>query len=127
MAELASHEPPDAYAVGAFASEELVSVGFVAPDGQPGSWRVRGMATAPHARGRGAGTFVLGALVAYATEHQARRIWANVRTPARSLYERAGFRVTSEQFELPEIGPHVVMELSVLPPASKPDRAPSRP
>jgi predicted GNAT family N-acyltransferase len=26
------------------------------------------------------------------------------------LYERAGFHVTSEEFELPEIGPHLVME-----------------
>jgi hypothetical protein len=30
--------------------------------------------------------------------------------PAASLYERAGIRVVSEEFELPHIGPHVVME-----------------
>jgi predicted GNAT family N-acyltransferase len=36
-----------------------------------------------------------------------------VRTPARSLYEQAGFRVSSEEFELPGIGPHVLMELDI--------------
>ncbi len=111
LAELATHEPPDAYAVGAFEGPELVAVGLVGREGPPGSWRVRGMATAPHARGRGAGTAVLDALVQHASEHRAQRIWCNARIRARSLYERAGFRVVSDQFEIPGIGPHWVMEL----------------
>jgi GNAT superfamily N-acetyltransferase len=107
---LAAHELPDAYVVGAFDGEELVATGLVAPDGEPGAWRVRGMATVPHARRRGAGTAVLDALLAHALAAGARRVWCNARTPARSLYERAGFRVVSDVFEIPEIGPHVVME-----------------
>jgi ribosomal protein S18 acetylase RimI-like enzyme len=71
------------------------------------------MATAPRARGRGAGTAVLAALLDYAAALGAQRVWCNVRIGARSLYQRAGFRVTSEVFELPEIGPHVVMELKL--------------
>ena len=110
MAEVAAREASDAFAVGAFSGGELVAVGLVAPEGEPGAWRVRGMATAPHARGNGAGTAVLRALIEQATAGGARRIWCNARTPARSLYERAGFRVISEQFELPRIGPHYVME-----------------
>jgi GNAT superfamily N-acetyltransferase len=108
--ELAAHEPPDAFAVAVFSGDTLVAVGFVAPEGGPDSWRVRGMATAPEARGRGAGTLVLEALVDHALDHGATRIWCNARTPARSFYERGGFRVTSEEFELPKIGPHYVME-----------------
>ncbi|MDQ6807108.1 MAG: GNAT family N-acetyltransferase [Actinomycetota bacterium] len=107
---VAAHEPADAFAVGAFAGERLVSVGFVSPDGEPGAWRVRGMATAEDARGQGAGTAVLDALVRHANERGASRVWCNARTPARSLYERAGFRAVSDEFQLPEIGPHVVME-----------------
>ena len=110
LAELAEHEPADAFAVGVFAGGELISVGFAAPDGNPGSWRVRGMATAPAARGRGAGTAVLDALVTHARERGATRVWCNARTPALSLYERAGFAVASDEFELPQIGPHFVME-----------------
>jgi GNAT superfamily N-acetyltransferase len=69
------------------------------------------MATAPGARGEGAGTGVLEALVQHALGAGAQRIWCNARTPARDFYERAGFRVTSGEFELPMIGPHLVMEL----------------
>ncbi len=112
--QLAAHEAPDAFALGAFAEDDLVAVGFIAPDGtHPGAWRVRGMATAPELRGRGAGTLVLEGLVRHAVAHGASRIWCNARVPARTLYERAGFDVASEQFEVPEIGPHYVMEMGV--------------
>ncbi|MDQ6607642.1 MAG: GNAT family N-acetyltransferase, partial [Actinomycetota bacterium] len=77
---------------------------------EPGAWRVRGMATAADARGQGAGTAVLDELVRHASERGALRVWCNARTPARSLYERAGFRPVSDEFQLPEIGPHFVME-----------------
>lgn len=111
LAELAEHEPPEAFALGAFAAAELVAVGFVAPDGDQGGWRIRGMATAAHARGQGAGTAILDGLIEHACRRGAARIWCNARTPARSLYERAGMRAVSEEFELPMIGPHLVMEL----------------
>jgi hypothetical protein len=53
---------------------------------------------------------VLDALVGHALDRGATRIWCNARTPARAFYERGGFRVASDEFELPEIGPHYVME-----------------
>lgn len=106
---MAESEPTDAFAAGAFEGERLLGVGLIGPEGEPGAWRVRGMATEPDARGRGAGTAVLQTLLAHARERGAMRVWASVRTPARSLYERSGFRQTSDQFELPEIGPHVIM------------------
>jgi len=111
VAELAAHEGDGAFALGAFDGDELVAVGFVAPDGEPGGWRVRGMATVPHARGLGAGAAILAGLIDHANARQASRIWCNARTPARSLYERAGMRAVSAEFELPMIGPHFVMEL----------------
>jgi glycerate kinase len=114
---MAADEQPDAFAAGIFAGSELIAVGLVAPDGEPGSWRIRGMATSPHARGGGAGTAVLEALVEHARRQDAVHVWCNARTPARSLYERAGLRVASEEFELPGIGPHFVMEMTVPSPA----------
>jgi GNAT superfamily N-acetyltransferase len=108
-AELAAHEPPGAFAAAAFVDDELIAVGFVAPDGGPGAWRVRGMATAPEARGRGAGSRVLATLVAHARKHGATRVWCRARVPATSLYERAGFAVESDVFDVPHTGPHVVM------------------
>ena len=110
--ELATTEPSGAVAFGVFdGADELVAVGLVGPDGEPGDWRIRGMATAPDARGRGAGTRVLQALVQHAIENGATRLWCNARTPARNLYERAGFVATSDEFETPRIGPHYRMEL----------------
>lgn len=114
LEELAVHEPAGAVAFGAFDGEELVAVGLVGSEGEPGDWRVRGMATRPDARGRGAGTAVLQGLVQHAIAHGATRVWCNARTPARTLYERAGFVVASEEFQPPRIGPHYRMELTVV-------------
>ena len=107
--ELASHEPPDTFAVGVFEGDQLVAVGLIGREGEPGEWRVRGMATLPGFRGRGAGSAVLEALLDHARRRGGTSVWCNVRTPARTLYERAGLQVASEEFELPQIGPHVVM------------------
>ncbi|HEV3284924.1 MAG TPA: GNAT family N-acetyltransferase [Solirubrobacteraceae bacterium] len=109
--EMALDERPGVFAAGAFDGEELVAVGLVAPDGEPGAWRVRGMVTVPEARGRGFGTAVLRALVEHASGQGANLIWCNARTPARAFYEQAGLRVVSDEFELPQIGPHLKMEL----------------
>ena len=108
--EMTESEPADVFAVGAFEGEEMIAVGLIGPEGEAGDWRVRGMATVPEMRGRGAGAAVLAALLDHAREHAARRVWASVRVPARSLYERAGFAVVSDEFEPPHIGPHVIME-----------------
>jgi uncharacterized protein (TIGR02453 family) len=113
LAELASHEPAGSLAVGAFDGEQLVGVGLVGPEGEPGTWRIRGMATVPEARGRGAGTAVLAALVRHAASEGAAAVWCNARLRAIPLYERAGLEVVSDVFEPPAIGPHVRMELRV--------------
>jgi GNAT superfamily N-acetyltransferase len=107
---LAAHEPPGTFAVGAHDETDLVAVGLIAPDGEPGGWRIRGMATHPTARGRGAGSAILGLLVEHAERQGARRIWCNARVAARTVYERAGLTAVSEEFEIASIGPHVVME-----------------
>lgn len=112
LERLADGEPTGAFAVGVSDGEALVAVGFVAPDGGPGAWRVRGMATTPGVRGLGLGGAVLAALVRYALRQGASRVWCNARTPARSLYERAGFNVVSAEFERPDTGPHLVMEFN---------------
>ena len=63
--------------------------------------------------GRGAGSAVLAALIDYAREQGAERIWCNARIAARTLYERAGFVVASEEFEIKGVGPHYRMELTL--------------
>jgi GNAT superfamily N-acetyltransferase len=83
---------------------EVIAVGTIVPE-EPG-FRVRGMATAPSARGRGLGTVVLAALLAHADAEGAEPVWCTARPRALSLYERAGFEPEGEPFDVPALGPH---------------------
>jgi GNAT superfamily N-acetyltransferase len=108
--QIAADEPAEAFAAGGFDGERLIAVGIVAPSGEPGRWRVRGMATAPGERGSGSGRGVLDALLEHARVAGGTSVWCNARVPARSFYERAGFHACSDVFDVPPIGPHLVME-----------------
>ncbi len=76
-------------------------------------WRIRGMATLPAARNRG----IASALLRFCEEHAraagGELLWCNARTPARGLYERAGFGAEGGEFEIPDIGPHFLMHKSL--------------
>ena len=78
-------------------------------DPRPGDWRIRGMATVPERRGEGLGAAVLDALESAAEGQGAARLWCNARIRAIPFYERAGWSVEGDEFELPQIGPHFVM------------------
>ena len=96
----------------------IVGVASIAPEPHPrnpraGDWRLRGMATAPEARGRGLGAALLSACIAHARERGGERVWCNARTTAEGFYAREGFTVEGERFELPDIGLHALMSLSL--------------
>jgi GNAT superfamily N-acetyltransferase len=80
---------------------------------RPGDWRIRGMATAPDARGLGLGADLLAACLSHARARNAARIWCNARSPAVGFYEREGFTIEGEEFDLPAIGPHFLMTLHI--------------
>jgi predicted GNAT family N-acyltransferase len=94
---------------------ELVAIGSIYRearlDGDPGGWRIRGMATAEGRRGTGLGESVLAACIGHARSHGATEVWCNARRGARAFYERAGFVTVGDEFEPPGIGPHFVMTL----------------
>jgi hypothetical protein len=98
---------------------EVVSVGTVlreAPPWEPGcadGWRVRGMATRAEARRGGLGRLVLDGLLAHVAANGGGLVWCNARVAARQLYARAGFVRRGGVFELPDIGPHLLMWRSV--------------
>jgi GNAT superfamily N-acetyltransferase len=103
-----------AHHVGVYDGPLLVATGNVREEpatwlpGEP-AWRVRGMATDPAHRRRGAGALVLHALVAHVTAHGGSVVWCNARTPAKSFYQRAGLVTRGQEWVDPDIGPHVVM------------------
>jgi predicted GNAT family N-acyltransferase len=80
------------------------------------AWQLRGMATDPAVRGTGAGR----ALVHEGLRRVAARggdlVWCDARAAAAGFYERMGFRVVTEPYEISPIGPHLGM-LTELPAA----------
>jgi predicted GNAT family N-acyltransferase len=78
-------------------------------EGQP-AWQLRGMTTDTPQQGRGLGRQLWNAAVAEARRDEPDRlIWCNARTSAVGFYEKLGWRVVSEPFDVPSVGPHVRM------------------
>jgi GNAT superfamily N-acetyltransferase len=108
---------------GAFVGGRLAGIASLYREPRPGGpsgaggWRIRGMATLPEARGRGLGRALLDACVAHAGAQGGSEVWCNARTVAVEFYAAAGFDVVSEQFDIPGIGPHLVMRRPVTAPA----------
>lgn len=89
------------------------------------AWQLRGMATAPDFREMGVGRALIEAIEGDLAADADRRLegdarggaaaqlsrwlWCNAREPAIGFYERVGWTVQSEVFEIPTAGPHVKM------------------
>jgi GNAT superfamily N-acetyltransferase len=67
------------------------------------------MATEESLRGRGLGAQVLAGVLDHVRAHGGGLIWCNARVRAIPFYERAGFQTRGEPWDLPLIGPHIVM------------------
>jgi predicted GNAT family N-acyltransferase len=115
---LPGDDDPTAVHVGVYDGDRLVGTGNVRREPAPWSpgvpaWRLRGMATEEDRRGEGVGERVLRALVAHCRDSGGGELWCNARTPARTFYRRAGFTEVGEEWDDPEIGPHVRMRLAL--------------
>lgn len=111
-------EAPDSFHVGAFRSGEIVGIASVSrqppPErGAPTAWQLRGMATTPEVRRQGYGAAFVAACVEHVARHGGSAIWCNARVSAIPFYHALGFTITSDVFERPRTGPHVVMWRSV--------------
>ena len=74
------------------------------------AWQVRGMATRGDLVRRGIGHALLSFAVAtLGDEDGARLLWCNARTTALAFWEREGWTVASDVFDIPGVGPHHVM------------------
>jgi GNAT superfamily N-acetyltransferase len=101
--------------LGVFQNGQLAGVASLFDAGYPGEetsgrWlQLRGMATAPDARGSGCGRELLSACEAAAREEGVSRLWCNARRIAVGFYEKHGWEITSEEFDIPSVGPHFRM------------------
>ena len=99
---------------GAFAGGHLrgiASVFFVKCPEQPGvpAFQIRGMATTPEMRGTGLGRALVNACIAYGRAQHADLIWCNARKLAVGFYQKLGFTILGQEFEIPDVGPHFRM------------------
>lgn len=70
-------------------------------------FQLRGMAVAPESQRGGVGRKLLCFAERHIrTENLADYLWCNARVSAIAFYERDGWAVVSEEFEIPEVGPH---------------------
>lgn len=99
--------------LGHFEGDELVSIATFYPEdymGRSGAgFRLRGMATDPDFAGRGYGSDLIKFAINELRSANASYIWCHARSSALGFYEKLGFEVISEEFEIPEIGPHFDM------------------
>jgi predicted NBD/HSP70 family sugar kinase/GNAT superfamily N-acetyltransferase len=108
-------EDPGSAHYGAVVDGQVVGIASIyrqREDGteDPFTWRLRGMATDPSVRGEGYGRALLEAVVEHARREGGMRLWCNARTGVADFYGAAGFVVQGEEFDLPGLGPHKIME-----------------
>ena len=72
-------------------------------------WQLRGMATDTTVRGSGAGRALVDDGLTRIAARGGDLVWCDSRVTAAGFYERMGFTVVTEPFEVPGIGPHVGM------------------
>ena len=96
--------------LGAFYNENLIGCATLQIDPRDGCrYRIRGMAVESDFRNQGIGTKIVKKLQDLAkTENTG--IWCNARIKAITMYERCGFKIISDVFEIEKIGLHYDME-----------------
>jgi len=71
--------------------------------------RIRGMATLKEHRDNGYGRRLVEHGLALSQWSSCKVDWCNARISAAEYYFKLGFRRSGDEFELPNIGPHVIM------------------
>jgi predicted N-acetyltransferase YhbS len=80
-----------------------------------GAWQLRGMATDPRVRGLGAGRALVAEGLTRVSALGAPLVWCDARKAAVGFYERCGFTIVTEEYDLRPVGPHrgMVIELPI--------------
>ena len=94
----------------AYHENKMVGCSTLQTDPRDGAtFRIRGMAFDSEFQNKGIGSKIVGMLQKYAKENKS-GIWCNARIRAVPMYDRMGFVIVSEFFEIECIGPHHDMQ-----------------
>ena len=78
-----------------------------------GSWQLRGMATDPRVRGLGVGRALVAAGLTRVAARGGDLVWCDARKAAVGFYQRIGFTVVTEEYDLRPVGPHIGMVIEL--------------
>ena len=107
--QIAADFDPHAVHLGAFDTESRLA-GCASLIPSEGGLQLRAMAVDPARQGMGVGAAVL-TLAAEVARERGVSLWCEARAHAVGFYERNGWAVESELFDVPRIGPHYRMRL----------------
>ncbi len=107
-------EDDQTFHLGAFIDNKLVSVASFFYERNPAfedenQYRLRGMATLDEHRGQGHSRALLRTAFPIIKQNFCSLVWCNARASAVPFYEKTGFTSTGDIFEVPVIGPHLLM------------------
>ncbi|HNW36323.1 MAG TPA: GNAT family N-acetyltransferase, partial [Candidatus Ozemobacteraceae bacterium] len=108
----AGDDAPGTIHLAAYMDQELAGcVTFIRSpfEGRP-AFQVRGMAVDTGCQGYGIGRALLAAAEKVVGQDEASHLWwCNARASAVGFYQKLGWQVVSEEFDVPGIGPHARM------------------
>ena len=104
----------NAFHVGVWRHTELISTGSFFPQQHPHfsqgiQYRLRAMATKSGHHGMGSGRALLEYGLRILRQRNTELLWCDARLGAVGFYERLGFQLRDEIYQVPQIGPHKLM------------------
>ena len=106
----------NSFHLGAMRSDEVLAILSMycspKPEDTADAWRIRGMASVPEIRGTGFGRKLVEVARDKSWNSMRAPIWCNARESAFGFYEKLGFVIEGEIFDIEGIGPHAVMVLN---------------
>lgn len=113
-------ENSDTVHTGAYVNGVLVGVISIFKKSHPDTeekevYQLRGMAVLESFQRQGIGTRLIDYCIAHTRSQGGKMIWCNARAHAAGFYQRHGFVIDGEAFDIPEIGPHYRMQRSLQP------------
>lgn len=108
----------DAIHIGAFDGDRIISVLSLFETSTPKlkfekQYRLRVMGTDPEYAGKGAGKLIVEKAVEVIQEKGYDLIWCDARKVAVGFYDRLGFEIVGDWYEVPEIGLHKTMYFKI--------------
>lgn len=76
-------------------------------------YQLRGMATAESYKGKGAGSKLINYVSSVLKGQNIDVLWCNARLNAVKFYQKNGFEIISDEFQIEGVGPHLVMKLDL--------------